>query len=101
MSTPTTIERATFRLPLKGLAVALLAWFCGMAALACMIDPPAVVVFGPQTATLRAATRSDALLVSAGTGFLSLRSDSHGYVRRLYANGAWFVWPVFRAGCGG
>lgn len=100
MSTPTTIERVASRLPLKGLAVALLAWFCGMAVLACVVDPPAVVAFGPETATLRAVARGDALLVSAGTGFLSVRSDSPGYVRRLYANGAWFVWPVFRAGCG-
>jgi hypothetical protein len=95
------IERPSLRFPLKGLLLALAFWFVGMAALACIVDPAFVIVFGADRAPARAVAASRALLVSAGPGFVTARSDEPGYVRRLYANGAWFVWPALRAGCGG
>lgn len=87
------------RLPLAGLAVALAAWFGGMGALALALDPPAVIAFGPERGLLAAVAAADTALLSVGAGFVTARTDRPGTVRRLYAGGAWFVWPVLKAGC--
>jgi len=88
------------RLPLLCLAT-LAAWFIGMAALAAVIDPAAIVAFGDRTRLLEAIAAGDGTFLSAGSGFVTARPGGAGGVRRLYAAGAWFVWPVIGAGCRG
>jgi|SRR5690349_17987872 len=97
---PTTTEaRPHRRFPLTATAVVLAAWFLGMAALALATDPPAVIVFGPQQSRLAAIDRADASLLTMGHGFTIARSDRDGLTRRLYAGGAWFVWPALAGMC--
>ena len=97
---PTIDRRGAFPVPIAGIAVALAVWFGGMAGLALAVDPPAVVVFGPERNLLAAVRATDALLLSAGPGFVTARADRPGFVRKLYAGGAWFVWPIVKGGCG-
>ena len=103
---PMTIERAAARRQGWGLrfwvsavAVTLILWFGGLAALALAIDPIEVVAFGRAGDLIRAAVAADADIVRAGPGFLVLRANTSGWVRRLYAGGAGFVWPLTTVGC--
>lgn len=100
MSTLTIIDcRNRLRIPVLGIFLVLFAWFGGMAALALAINPPAVVVFGPERSLLSAVLAADASLLSLGPGFVIVRADRSGFVRQLYAGGAWFVWPIVKTGC--
>ncbi len=75
-------------------------WFAGLAAAAVMVEPTrSVVVFGPQQTALRAVTSGSAHLVDAGTGFVIANGRDKGFVRRLYAAGAWLVLPAVSGGC--
>jgi hypothetical protein len=85
--------------PLAGLATALILWFGGMGAAAFAFDPATVIVFAPGEMAVAAIVRSDGELVTSGAGFATATSDRAGFVRRLYAEGAWFVWPSLTQGC--
>jgi hypothetical protein len=87
------------RVPLVGVTAALSIWFCGMALLALVVDPPAVVVFGPRQTLVAAVDRADASLISMGRWFTVVRSEHSGIARKLYAGGAWFVWPAIAGTC--
>jgi len=82
-----------------GAIAALSAWFFGMALLALVVDPPAVVVFGSRQALLSAIDHADASLLSMGRWFAVARSERSGITRKLYAGGAWFVWPAIAGTC--
>ena len=85
---------------LVGAAAALLVWFGGMAALVFFVEPPALVAFGPSGRLIAAAAGANASLIAIGRGFVAARSEEPGLARRLYANGAWFVWPALPPTCG-
>ncbi|MBV8661591.1 MAG: hypothetical protein JO107_00685 [Hyphomicrobiales bacterium] len=70
-----------------------------MAAVAYAFDPSEVIVFGPSDVAIAAIANSDGELLTTGTGFATATSDRAGFVRRLYAQGAWFVWPALTQGC--
>lgn len=95
-----TIDRVAVRSAVGAMGLALVVWFGGMAGLALVVEPDTVVVFGRAPNLMRATVAADASLVAAGRGFVTLRRQSPGWVRRLYASGAWFVWPVVARGCG-
>ncbi len=98
----TTTERAQPRaLPIGGIALALALWFGGMTLAALIVRPDAVVAFGPPSRLLQATVDTDGRPLSAGHGFVTLRTGAAGTVRQLYAAGAWLVWPVLGAGCRG
>ena len=94
----TTTDRRT--LLLAG-ALALAAWFAGLAILAYAVEPSReVVAWAPQSQL--AAMLSEApvsVLNGQGGGFLRLRGESPGFVRSLYARGAWIVLPAVIGGC--
>ena len=97
---PTTTElwkRIGF--PVRGLTLVLVAWFVGMAAIAYAFDPGAVIVFAPQRTAISAIASADGKLLNNGFAFATATSDRSGFVRRLYAQGAWFVWPSLTRGC--
>ncbi|WP_315834935.1 hypothetical protein [Bradyrhizobium prioriisuperbiae] len=99
---PTTTERTRRRaLPVGGIALALVLWFGGMTLAALLIRPEAVVAFGSPSHLLQAAVDTDGQPLNAGRGFVTVRTGSADTVRRLYAEGAWLVWPVLGAGCRG
>ena len=90
-------RRAIF--PLAGLATALILWFGGMGATAYFCDPSAVIVFAPNEIAVAAVAGADGELLTSSAGFVTATSDRSGFVRRLYAQGAWFVWPSLTEGC--
>jgi len=97
---PTITDRARRAgVPVAGMLLALAVWFAGMAALALAVDPPAVVMFGPERSLETALAATETPILSVGPGFVALRAGRPGFVRRLYRAGAWFVWPVMKAGC--
>jgi hypothetical protein len=102
LSTPTIISRGhETRRIIAGLGVALAIWFGGMAVLALLVEPSAVIAFGPRADLIAAVNSADAYVLSAGQGFITAKADRAGLVARLYAGGAWFVWPSLEAMCRG
>jgi hypothetical protein len=95
----TTDRRRGLGFPVRGLVVVLVVWFAGMAAVAYVFDPAAVIVFAPQRTAVTAIATADGNLINSGFGFATGTSDRSGFVRRLYAQGAWFVWPSLTRGC--
>ncbi|MGY3448386.1 hypothetical protein [Bradyrhizobium sp. USDA 4353] len=97
----TTIDRLSpaRTLHVQGVLVVALAWFAGMAALALVVKPEAVVVFGPADRMIPAVVARDGALLDAGRFHVSARTGTTT-VGELYAAGAWFVWPMMSKGCG-
>jgi hypothetical protein len=85
---------------LAGAVAAMFVWFGGMAALALVVQPSAVIVFGPSANLAAAIEAADASILSVGQGFVTAKGDRAGFTKRLYAGGAWFVWPALPAFCG-
>jgi hypothetical protein len=78
-----------------------LAWFVAVAGLTYVVDlSPTVIVFGPEATTMAAMSRSDALVLEGGPGFIVVQGSSRGIVRKLYSEGAWLVMPSNLDGCG-
>jgi hypothetical protein len=93
----TTTERST--LFFAG-ALALAAWFVGLALLAYEVEPSReVIAWAPQTRQAAVTSGPIAVLNGLGSGFLHLRGQSPGFVRALYARGAWIVLPAGFGGC--
>jgi len=98
---PTTIDRRvpSRALPLAGLLAVAATWFAGMAGMALVVRPDAIVAFGPPDRMIAAITSSDGALLDAGRFHVAARTGA-ATVGGLYAAGAWFVWPVIGKGCG-
>lgn len=86
-------------LPLMGLLAVVFVWFAGMAGAALAIRPDAVVAFGMPTHMIPAVAGSDGALLDTGRFHVTARTGPTT-VRRLYAEGAWLVWPILSKGCG-
>jgi hypothetical protein len=77
-------------------------WFAGLAIATLVAEPTRnVVVFGPVASTLHALVAGDAQMVDGGNGYMIVRGQHAGFVRALYAGGAWLVLPVTSGGCRG
>ncbi len=88
------------RLAAIALAV-VVGWFATIAVLTYCVDlSPTVIVFGPEATTMAAMSRSDTLVLEGGPGFIVVQGNGRGFVRRLYASGAWLVMPSDLDGCG-
>jgi hypothetical protein len=85
---------------LIGAAAALFVWFGGMATLVFFVEPPALIAFGPSARLANAIVEANASVIAIGHGFITTRADGAGLARRLYAGGAWFVWPALPPSCG-
>jgi hypothetical protein len=95
-----TIERAGLGFHAMAAIAVLALWFGGLALVALLAEPTAtVIVIAPAATALHAALASDGDLLDAGSGFTIMRSARRGFVRDLYANGAWLVWPAIEGGC--
>lgn len=107
MSTLTTTEAPRNGTPLRpgklaAIALAVLAgWFVAIGVLTYLVDlSPTVIVFGPEATTMAAMSRSDTLVLEGGPGFIVVQGKGRGFVRKLYAEGAWLVMPSDLDGCG-
>ncbi|MGZ5851220.1 MAG: hypothetical protein ACXWJH_01455 [Hyphomicrobium sp.] len=77
------------------------AWFVAVGVLTYFTEiSPTVIVFGPQATTMGAMSRSDTRVLEAGPGFIVVQGSGRGFVRKLYAEGAWLVMPSNLDGCG-
>jgi hypothetical protein len=75
-------------------------WFAGLAAAAVLVEPTrGVLVFGPNETTVRAVVAGTSVILDAGNGYLVAHGNRTGFVRELYAAGAWFVLPATGGGC--
>jgi hypothetical protein len=83
---------------LKALAATLALWFAGMALLALFVEPPVVAAFGRAAPMLADPSLK---IVAIRPGVVTVAGEGRGWVRRLYARGAWFVWPITASGCVG
>ncbi len=57
------------------------------------------IVFGAPPSTLALLAGSDTRVVGIGDSYLVVRGAERGFVRALYANGAWIVLPARTGGC--
>jgi hypothetical protein len=92
-------RRAARFLLAAGLALGV--WFA-MVAVATVVAEPTrrVVVFASAADAVRALARGDALILGGGNGFTIMHGRKPGFVRQLYAGGAWLVLPASAGGCG-
>ena len=66
---PTTTEpRRRSDFPFRGVLVALLIWFGGMAVAAYVFDASSVIVFGPNATTTGAIAEADGAMLTSGIG---------------------------------
>jgi hypothetical protein len=101
----TTTDRATTRgWPLSlCCALAIGVWFVGLAIAALAFEPTqeVVVVAANRDAAIASITRADVALVHASDAVITVAGRSRGFVRDLYAGGAWLVLPASNGGCRG
>lgn len=81
--------------------VALVSWFGSLALVARLLEPTAaVIVIGPGSrADAASAIDADVDLLDASTAFVIVAGRSRGFVKQLYAGGAWLVLPIGSGGC--
>lgn len=90
------------RLPLGGLLAVIAIWFLGMGVAATLVQPDAVIGFGPPAKMIPAVVSSGGYLLDAGRFTVAAKTGQNAgqtTVRSLYAAGAWFVWPIIARGC--
>ena len=81
---------------------ALLIWFVGVAAMTAFVEPTAeVIVLAPATKAAALLSSARVAILDSPGGFLVVRGESPGFVRALYASGAWLVLPATSGGCRG
>lgn len=102
MST-TTKARALRRMSavLVYAAIALGGWFGGLALAARLLEPTtAVIVIAPGAgADVASAVNADVDLLDVSAAFVTVAGRSKGFVKQLYAGGAWLVLPIGSGGC--
>lgn len=82
------------------MALAVVGWFVALAAVTLAFEPGgSVTVIGPEHRVVPALSRTDVRLVTAGTGFMTIRDGRPGFVADLYRGGAWLVLPPLGEGC--
>src|SRR5262245_6248469 len=83
-------------------AATVVAWFVLAAVTTLALEPSrTVAVFAPQSSSLAALVHAEVRLVDARPGFFVVQGERSGFVRQLYAGGAWLVLPALTGGCRG
>lgn len=75
-------------------------WFGGLALLTLLLEPtPTVMVFGSRDTIIKATVQADVALLEVDLLGIVARSQRSGFVRAIYASGAWLVLPAPQGGC--
>jgi hypothetical protein len=99
MTTEADIVTRTWPLLRAGM-VALCVWLGLIIGLTVLVEPSRdAIVFGSPMRTLALLDNSDTRILSVGPNHLVVRGVERGFVRALYANGAWVVLPARAGGC--
>jgi hypothetical protein len=94
-----TTEPVSTAQGLKAMSIALALWFGGMIMLTPVLEPTRdVLVFSPVE-TIAALPAAGVALLDVSGSWARVRRTEAGFVRRLYAQGAWIVLPAFEGGC--
>jgi hypothetical protein len=94
-----TTEPASTAQSLKAMSIALGLWFGGLIVLPPVLEPTRdVLVFSPAE-TIATLPATGAALLDTSAMWVRVRRTETGFVRRLYAQGAWIVLPAFEGGC--
>jgi hypothetical protein len=81
-------------------AIVLGTWTIALAVITLALEPvPTAAVLGPTARTIAALRGTDTRIVDAGPGYVIVRGYSPGFVRELYARGAFLVLPARTGGC--
>jgi hypothetical protein len=81
-------------------AAALTLWALLIIVVTALFEPsPDVLLIGPPDLMIRTLDGSDSRLVDAGAAYVRVRGMERGFVRALYANGAWLIIPAGIGGC--
>jgi hypothetical protein len=95
MSTTTDITRTAGRV-----AAALGAWAALVVAITAVAEPTRdAVIFGDPRRALALLEGTDTRILDVGAHRTIVRGTAKGFVRELYANGAWLVLPARAGGC--
>lgn len=98
MGLRTLLQRSVRFVGAMFLVIAL--WFVSLAAIIVIAEPTHdVVVFAPPETGMRAVAAGTSLLLDAGETHVVARGTRSGFVRELYAAGAWLVLPAMSPGC--
>jgi hypothetical protein len=101
MSTTTEVPIAHPVAAFAGQCAAVLAIWTALAAFITVVWEPAgeAIVFGTPERTLSFLAGSDTRIVELTSTYLIVHGNEPGFVRRLYAHGAWIVLPARAGGC--
>jgi hypothetical protein len=81
-------------------AAALIVWCLLIVVITALFEPAVdVVLVGPPSRMLQTLDGTDSRIVDAGRFYVRVRGTERGFVRALYANGAWLVIPASIGGC--
>jgi hypothetical protein len=85
----------------RNCALAVSIWFGALAVAAWAFEPTqSVIVIAPgKDAAIASAAAADVALLDASAGLITVAGLSRGFVRELYAGGAWLVLPASSGGC--
>ena len=101
MSTTTEVRLARPVAAFAGQCATVLAAWTILAALITIVWEPTseAILFGSPAHTLAALEDSDTRIVELTSTYLVVRGNEQGFVRSLYAHGAWLVLPARAGGC--
>lgn len=81
-------------------AGALTGWLVLLVSVTVIVEPTRdVLLIGDPSQTIPLLTGTDTRLVAVGEKFTIVRGTERGFVRALYANGAWLVLPARGKSC--
>jgi hypothetical protein len=94
-------HNSSMRTTISTALLALASWFTALAVLTYAAEPSREVLVWVPNARLAKTLSSAPVSVLDGqsAGFLRVRGDTPGFVRSLYAGGAWVVLPAGSGGC--
>ena len=76
-------------------------WFGGLAVATRAFEPTdaVIVIASSRDAALASVQAADVAFLDASDAFVTVAGRSQGFVRELYAAGAWLVLPAGSGGC--
>lgn len=80
--------------------LATVAWIATLPVIALVAEPtPDAIVFAPPHKLMGLLDGSDTRIVELNSTYMVVRGTERGFIRALYANGAWLVLPAREGGC--
>lgn len=102
MRASNTCTTTDWRSLLAAGALALVAWFAGLSVISAVFEPSReMIVLVPQARVGSVLSVAPVSVLDGRSNVIRVRGESRGFVRSLYASGAWLVLPAMKGGCKG